>query len=125
VCVCVCVCAYRSAKSLLICGWNFTAQFEVEYMICYYKVLITRPNTTIRICRISLLLCTITCFGCPDQPSSAWCPIHKKKYKGREAFLYSGKYYKIIFPENLKIRLKLIHNYVTEFLRYNKHGIVI
>jgi len=39
------------------------------------------------------LLCTLTSFDCPDQPSSGRCRIHNEKYKGREreACLYSGK----------------------------------
>jgi len=41
-----------------------------------YKVLIIRPNTTIQIQYINLLLYSTVCFGRPYQPSSGKCRIH-------------------------------------------------
>jgi hypothetical protein len=39
------------------------------------------------------LLCSETCFDCPEQPSSGRCRTHNEKYKGRdrEVCLYSGE----------------------------------
>jgi hypothetical protein len=53
---------------------------------------------------------------------SGRCQIHKNKCQGREASLYGGMNYNNIMRKNLIIRLKLIHNHVTELLRYNLNG---
>jgi hypothetical protein len=42
----------------------------------------------------------------------------KRKYRG-EASLYSGAKYNNITTKNRVIWLKLMHNYVTELLRFN------
>jgi hypothetical protein len=73
------------------------------------KVLITRPNTITQIYYIIPLLYTATCFGCPDRPSSGRSRIHKKKYKRREASVYSAVNCNDIIPINGKIRLKRMH----------------
>jgi hypothetical protein len=44
----------------------------------------------------------------------------QKEYKGRKASLYNAMNNKNIIPKNVIIRLKLIHTYVTVFLRYNQ-----
>jgi hypothetical protein len=49
----------------------------------------------------SSFLYTTTCFGCPDQPSSGICQIHKNKYKEREAFLYIVVNYNSMIPRTV------------------------
>jgi len=46
---------------------------------CIFLNKVIRPNTTIQIYYMCLLLYITTCFGCPDQPSSFRCRIHKNK----------------------------------------------
>jgi hypothetical protein len=80
----------------------------LDYMsrcIFLIKVLIIQPDTTVQIQYISLLLYTATCFGSPDKPSSSRSQVRKKKYKGRETPLYSGKNDENIILNNRIIRL--------------------
>ena len=70
----------------------------------------------------SILLYTTTCFGCPDRPSSGICQIYNKKYKvNRTLFAHGYELYQY-YSKNGIIRLKLMHNHVKEFLRYDLHG---
>jgi hypothetical protein len=57
--------------------------FRVKPSRCAFvnTVLIIQPNTTIQFWYIIPLVYTATCFGCPDQPSSGRCRIHKKNTK--------------------------------------------
>jgi hypothetical protein len=82
-----------------------------------------QPVQSLSACtRVNFTLLFTTCFDCTDQPSSSRCQIQKNKWKGREASLYGGMNYKNIILKNGITRLKLIHNHVTEFLRYNLNG---
>jgi hypothetical protein len=61
---------------------EYKESIAVEHQRVVNKVLNIRPNSTIQISDISLLLYTATCFGYPDQPSSGECRINKNGIKG-------------------------------------------
>jgi len=52
-------------------------------------------------------------------PVGSYC-TDKKEYERQEAALYNGKNDNDIILNNKIIRFKLIHSYVTEFLRCNR-----
>ena len=100
------------------------ARFTVKFGSCIVclssKVLIIWPNTTTQIWYSNLVLYTTTRFRCPDQPSSGRCRTHKKNVQGERPFFTAVRIIKILFQKVGIIRLKLIHNCVTECLRYNQ-----
>ena len=83
-------------------------QFESWLPRLPNKLLIIRPSTNTELVYWHLLY-TATSFSCSDQPSSGRCRIHKIKYKGREASLYSLSNYYYIIPKNWIIRNIFYH----------------
>ena len=57
-------------------------------------------------------------------PVGYYC-TDRREYKGQEAALYSGKNCNNILLSNRIIRLKLIHNYLKKYLRYNRCEVAI
>jgi len=70
-------------------------------------------------------LYSATCFGCPEQPSSGRCRIHKKNIKGERAGFALVRTVTILSPKNGIIGIILIHKYVADFLRCNECVTVI
>ena len=98
---------------------TYTVKFGSCIVCSSSKVLIIRPNTTIQIRYINILLCTKHVIAVQINHLQEVSDT-QKEYTGREAIIYSGTNYKNIIPKKGIIRLKLIHNYVTEFLTYNQ-----
>jgi hypothetical protein len=72
--LCVCVCECVRVCVCVSCPQVTVSQLKTVYR---HKVPIIRPNTT-----HSISIHTATCFGCPDQPPSSRCRIHKITMKG-------------------------------------------
>ena len=97
-----------SVDSLRHCFWGRTVSSKMflpltlvsaqRKLVFLHTVLIIRPNTTVEILRISLLLFTATCFGCPDRPLSGRCRMHRNCVKGERPVLYFASLVFYILP---------------------------
>ena len=79
--------------------WKKKIRRQKVNLISINKALIIRPNTTHRPSTIIFYYTLQHVSAYPDQPSSGRCRVHKNKYRGRDASLYSVMNYNIIIPK--------------------------